>query len=275
MKRALFILSVLAFGIVYAEKMPFKRYQTIIDRQPFGQPPVGFNPEQMASDVSRTDASAEQELSQEQAAIQKSVSFSVINSDPDDGGVMVGFTDNADPKIPRHYYMRVGTTRDGWLVKEADILKKTMTVVKDGVEVTLELGSNSSGGEVAKAGAAAPRAAGSRAAAPSAPGRSGLLARRSGGGTVSSFQGRRRQRELAEAQEKADAEAREAERKRQAEADAARAEAEKAQREQERAEQREQLLAIQSELRRVREAKERDRAEAEAAGGEGDGVAVD
>ena len=277
-KRIVLVLSVLAVGTVAAEKQPFSRYQSIIDRMPFGQPPPGFNPEQMASEVSRSDAASAQELTQEQEAIQKAVAFSVINVDPDDGGVMVGFTDNADPKSPHHYYMRVGTTRDGWLVKEADIAEKTMTVVKDGVEVTLELGMNSSGGDSRSAkGAVAsrPGSAGSSLSG-AVPTRSGLLSRRApGGGGVSTFQGRRRQREMEAAEAKADAEAREAERRKREQEAAEQAAADKAVREQERAEQREQLMAIQNELRRVREEKERARVEAEANGENGDGGADD
>ena len=287
MKPILSILFAVAIGTLFAEKQPLERYQSIIDRQPFGKPPPGFNPEQMASEVSARDAdAAEQQLTQEQEVLQKSVSFSVINVDPDDGGLMVGFSDLADPKVPRHYYMRVGTTRDGWLVKEADIAKKTMTVVKDGVEVSLELGANSNAGGAGakgKGGTAPASRGGSLTPARGAggtTGRSGLLARRGLGGTggasapgsgLSSFQSRRAQREQAEAQAQADAAAKEAERKRLAEEQAAKEAEERAARENERAEQREQLKAIQDELKRVCEEKERARAAAEAAGeGEGD-----
>ena len=37
-----------------------------------------------------------------------------------DGATVVGFTDNSDPKVPRHYYLKVGESRDNWTVKEAD-----------------------------------------------------------------------------------------------------------------------------------------------------------
>ena len=234
-------------GTLFAEKMPFERYQSIIDRQPFGQPPPGFNPQQMASEVSRTasdDGAAP--LSVEQEKLQKSVGFSVINVESD-GSVMVGFSDKSDPKSPKHYYMRVGEERDGWLVKAGDPSKKSMTVVKDSVEITLDLGSNST--------------ADAKQGKPSSPqpaaGRSPLLGRGGAGG--GSFQSRRARREAEEAQERAAAAAREAARKREAEEAAAKAEEEKAAREAERAEQRQQLLAIQEELRRAREEKARKR----------------
>ena len=283
---------ILTAGVLLAEKLPLSRYQTLIDRYPFGEPPAGFDPQKMASEVSKDDAAqAEKALTEEQAAIQKSVSFSVINADPDDGGVMVGFSDLADPKVPRHYYMRVGTSRDGWTVKEADLTARTMTVEKDGVEVTLDLGSNSTGGagKTVAAGAGKPAAGGAvnrlrgrgiangevtTAGGTSSGGRSGIL-RRPGGG-LSTFQGRRRQRELEEAQAKADAEEREAARRQREEEAAAQREEEKARLEQERAEAREQIKAISDDIRRLREEKreaaapEADAAAPEAEGGEGD-----
>ena len=60
-----------------AETIAFERYQTIIDRQPFGQPPPGFNPSQMASEVQKgVAAAAEVELTVEQQELQKVVVFS-------------------------------------------------------------------------------------------------------------------------------------------------------------------------------------------------------
>ena len=56
MKPIATIAALAVAGTLFAEKMPFERYQSIIDRQPFGQPPPGFNPQQMASDVSRSAA---------------------------------------------------------------------------------------------------------------------------------------------------------------------------------------------------------------------------
>lgn len=278
MKHFFTILFALAIGPLLAEKQPLSRYQTIIDRMPFGQPPPGFNAQQMASEVSRTDSASAKELTEEQAELQKSVAFSVINADPDDGGTMIGFTDLSDPKVPRHYYMRVGTTRDGWFVKEADLLEKTMTVVKDGVEVTLELGGKSSADSPAadaKGKGRASRAAGRANLLAASPQRSGLLGGPRGTGQLSSFQGRRARREQEEAQAKADAAAQAAERQRQAEEAAAREEEERAAREKEREEQRDQLMAIKDELRRVREEKARAAAEGSADSEEGSGDADD
>lgn len=227
------------------EKQPFERYQSIIDRMPFGQPPPNFDPTRDPSEVSRDEYNqnaAAEELTQEQEAIQKAVRFSVINVEPD-GSVRVGFSDIADSKSPRHYYLAVGETRNGWLVKEADAMAKSMTVVKDGIEVKLALGENSGG----DAGGGKGRRGADRA-------RSALLNR--GAGVDPAIMSHRGRRERREAEERANAEERrrlEEERKREEAERARREEEERAQREAERAEQREQLNILREELRRQRE----------------------
>lgn len=253
---------------LFAERQPFERYQSIIDRQPFGQPPIGFDPTRPPSESPKgQQQGSAAELTVDQQQLQKAVGFSVINVEPG-GAVMVGFTDNTDPKSPRHYYMPVGETRDGWQVKAADAAKKTMTVVKDGVEVSLNLGDNSKasapqngktkngGGLLARRDANGSRTPGA------APQRTGLLNRPAAGG-IGSFRSRRERREAEERQAAEQQAAKEAERKRQAEAEAAKQEEEKKAREQERAEQRQQLLAIQEELRKAREEKARQAEESE------------
>ena len=227
----------------FAEKQPIERYQSIIDRQMFGPLPPGFDPTKSPSEVQKSSAKEEKQLTQEQEKLQSAIHFSVIDVRPD-GAVAVGFTDNTDPKAPRNYFLKVGESRDGWTVKEADPDAATMTIAKDDIEVSLSLGGNSAkDGGTAKAGGAAP------AAANAGGRRSGLLG---GGLTGGSLRARRLQR-LQEAQANAakqqeELAAKEAERQ-------AQAEQEKQQREAERAEQRQQLLAIQEELKKVREAK--------------------
>lgn len=281
------ISAVLVSFALFAEKQPFERYQSIIDRQPFGQPPIGFDPTKPPGEMQKgqSEAAAQQELTLDQQQLQKAVGFSVINIEA--GGVtMVGFTDNTDPKIPRHYYLPVGETRNGWKVTSADAVKKTATISKDGVEVSLNLGDNAKGaapGPGGKGGGgllgrrgiggfrnnggnAAPAITGAAGAGTNA-GRGGLLGR--GGGLlnrgsqsgIDSFRSRRERREAEERQAAAERAEKEAERKRQAEAAAAKEEEEKKAREQERAEQRQQLMAIQEELRKAREEKARREAE--------------
>lgn len=118
-------------------------YRTIIDRQMFGPLPDAFDPQKPPGQgVAETRGKDEVQLSKEQEQIQKSVHFSVINRTPA-GECFVGFTDNSNQREPRHYYMKIGESRDGWLVKAADASTETMTLSKDGIEVTMKLGDKS------------------------------------------------------------------------------------------------------------------------------------
>lgn len=238
---------------LYAEKQEFSRYQTIIDRMPFGQPPPGFDPTRSPDEVSKNDYQNDAPpLSEQQAEIQKNVQFSAINLD-EDGTVMVGFVDKGDPKAAKSYYLALGEESDGWLVKEADAVAKTMTISKDGVDVELKLGENSGGG----GGNAKGMATRGMAAAKT----NGLLGSRPAATTAAttarplSLKGRRAQRE--EEQRRALEAEREKEAARAAEL-AARKELEEmreADRQREREEQRAQLNSIREELSRVREEK--------------------
>lgn len=228
MRKTLLATIPLIAALAHAERQPYERYATIVDRQMFGEPPLGFDPTKMPNEVAKTSAREEKELSQEQEQVKKAIRFSVINVTPA-GETVVGFSDNGDPKNPLHYYLKVGESQNGWTVKEADPQAATMTVEKDGIEVTLKLGGDSGGGASTKA--AEPRVG------------SGLLANRM------SFRERRR---LEQQQQQADA----AKLAEEAKAREAREAEEKQQREAERAEQREQLLRIQEELRKAREARE-------------------
>jgi flagellar biosynthesis GTPase FlhF len=252
MRKTAVLAMLLAAFPLFAEKMPLSRYESLIERYPFGQPPPDFNPDRMASEVSKNSSGpvAEAAMTEEQAVIAKNVSFSVLNVDSS-GTVMVGFTDNSDPKLPRHYYMGVGESRDGWIVKEADPAAKTMTVEKDGVEVALDLGGNS-GGKDAKT----PGANGRTPARAPGGGRSPLLADAPGRPGFDSFRSRRakREREAAEAEERR--RAADEESKKKAEAEAIERENDRIAREEERAEQRRQLEAIRAELRKARESRE-------------------
>lgn len=243
-----------------AERYEFDRYQAIVDRQMFGPLPEGFDPSKPPSEVQKSaGGKSEKELTKEQEQVKKSVRFSMINLNPK-GETMVGFTDSSNPKEVRHYYLKVGESRDGWTVKAADAVAATVSISKDGVDLDLELGSGSTGG--------APTVAG-KPAAPSAGGavggfrRGGLMGGRTpgaGGGMFSGAAGSLRERRMAkmqqrEANEKAAAED-QAKRDAEAAAEKARADEEKAQREAEREQQRQQLLQIQEELKKAREARQ-------------------
>ena len=261
MERLVAAIVALMAGVALGQKLPFERYQSVVDRYPFGAPPANFNPNQMASEVSRSGAAAGEELTPEQEAIVKAVSFSVINLEAN-GELMVGFTDLSVPNSPKHYYMRVGETRNGWLVKEADQLEKTMTVEKDGVEVSLALGSNSK--DSAPLMAKSTSASGGTGAAM----KSSLLTTASKAEDSAStsdrgtFRERRKRREATLAAQAETIRAMEEARAKDKEERAAREEEMRREREAEREEQREQLRAIQEELRRAREEKERPESEA-------------
>lgn len=144
MARAAVVLLFGGLGLsLAAATRPFADYQTVIDRQMFGAPPKGFDPSKMPSDVAKANSKAEQEKSKAEEKIRRAIRFSVLNVTAD-GEVMVGFTDQRDAKNPLNYYMKVGETRNGWTVKDADRTEATMTIVdEEGVEVSLRLGGDS------------------------------------------------------------------------------------------------------------------------------------
>ncbi|MBO6167654.1 MAG: hypothetical protein J6P13_04810 [Kiritimatiellae bacterium] len=247
MKNTFYIAVALGLSFsAYAEKQPLERYQSIIDRMPFGVPPPNFDPTKSPDEVSKSDYAAQAaQLTEEQQAIQKNVQFSVINQESD-GTVRVGFSDKSEAGAPRHYYMAVGEEKNGWVVKAADPVDKTMTIEKDGVEVALSLGENSGGGD-AKGDKGAAQTLPARAPAGANPRQNTLMSTRESRG------GRRARREAEAAEEsKRNAEnfarneaAREEMRQRMEEA--------RLQHEAEKEEQRMQLQAIQEELKRARE----------------------
>ena len=269
MKLPVIIALVFAATLASAEKQPFERYQSIIDRQMFGPLPPGFDPTKSPNDVQKSSSRNEEELTQDQAKLKSAIRFFVIDTKAD-GTVSVGFSDNSDPKAPKSYYLKVGETRDGWEVKKADPETATMTIAKGEVEVTLKLGGNSAtdGNAAPGGGASAPAAASASGGASRRPGLhgGGLL----GAGSLHSRRMQRQQEAEAKRLEaKAAEEAREAERQAKEDERQAQAEADKQQREAEREEQRKQLLAIQEELKRVREAKAAAAREESANEGEG------
>lgn len=264
----LFRFSVAGAVVIYAglvmsaERQPYERYQSIVDRQMFGAPPPGFDPTKPPSEVSKADArEAEAQLTKEQEQIRSAIHFSVINVTPS-GETAVGFTDNGDSKNPVHYYLKVGEQRNGWLVKEADPVKATMTIAKGEVEVSLSIGGNSAkGGAVAKSAAAGTvTATASILPALANDGtKPGVLVNRlqSGGGTqLNSLRSRRLLREQQRQQEAAEREAEQVAAEERRREDEARREEERLQREAEREEQRVQLQQIKEELRKAREERE-------------------
>ncbi len=229
----------LASGVLFAAERPYSRYEPIVTRAPFGQPPANFNPSVNPSTVSaRSGANGGKELTAEQEQLKKTVKFSAINLDPEDGELRVGFSDMSSAKMPRHYYLKVGEARDGWVVTEANAAERRVKISKDGIELELDLGNEATGSTAKSAATPAPQAvapSSTRAVSDDKPsnrllGRRGLLAQR-----------------------------KEREEKRKAEQ-----EAEKKKQEEDRAKMREELAALSEEVRQAREEREKAK-EAESA----------
>lgn len=251
MSRFIIVFACLTVALAaQAERYEFDRYQPIVDRQMFGPLPEGFDPSKPPSEVQKSaGGKSEKELTKEQEQVKKSVRFSMINLNPK-GETMVGFTDNSNPKELRHYYLKVGESRDGWTVKAADAVAATVSISKDGVDLDLELGAGSAGGAQASGKPVAAAAGGMGGGLR----RGGLLGKFSG--TAGSLRERRMAKmQQREANEKAAAED-QAKRDAEAAAEKAKAEEEKAQREAEREQQRQQLMQIQEELKKAREARQ-------------------
>ena len=166
MRATLVHISIFLALAAFAEKQPFERYQSIIDRQMFGPLPKGFDPAKMPSEVAKSGSDEQKELTKEQEELKKAVHFSVLNV-RQTGEVEVGFSDLSDKESPVHYFLKVGESQNGWKVESADVETATATLEKDGVVLELSLGENSTkGGGAAKkadsatAGSAAKRTAG-------------------------------------------------------------------------------------------------------------------
>lgn len=249
------MLASLCWLPLFGERQPYERYKSIVDRQMFGEPPVGFDPTKPPSEVSKSDMrDAEAQLTKEQEQIKSAIHFSVINVTPS-GETAVGFTDNSDSKNPVHYYLKVGEQRNGWLVKEADPVKATMLIAKGDVEVYLAIGGNSAkGGATTKVSAAGASATSERQPAiAGAPRNAGSRLAGSGGNALGSLRSRRLQREQQRQEEEAQKEAAKAAAEERQRQEDERREEERLQREAEREEQRAQLMQIQEELRKARE----------------------
>ena len=249
----------MAFSVAIAEGPPFKRYQTIIDRKPFGPEPVGFDPESAPGSAASGGEIAEGEMTPEQRSAEEqqlaaSVRVSILNVTPA-GDVKVGFTDSS-AKPPENYYLKVGASQNGWTVKAADPAAESVTLEKGGVEVTVKLGETTGGNKGGAKGGMPGRGLMrggrfGRADDGAAPRGEGALHQRMGG--IARLRQQRmeeeaRAREAAEKKREADAAAKAEREEREAR------EAEEKQRAaEERAQQREALLQIQEQLKKQRE----------------------
>lgn len=259
-----------------ADGQPFDRYQTIIDRKPFGPEPVNFDPEAAPGSAAAAGGEESGEMTAEQRTAEEqqlaaSVRVSILNVSPS-GAVKVGFTDSSANPV-ENYYLAVGGSQNGWTVKSADPAAESVTLEKDGIEVTVKLGETAGGGKGGKAAVlrrplqrgilAGRRENASEAAGPAAPRALGGLARL----RQQRMEIAAREREDAARKREADAVA-----KAEREAREAREAEEKQRAAEERAQQREALLQIQEQLRKAREEREAARREQEGQQGEADNV---
>lgn len=237
--------------MAFADGQPFSRYETIINRKPFGPEPANFDPDAAPGSESVLAADEDGEMTPEQRSAEEqqlasSVRVSILNVTPA-GVVKVGFTDST-AKPPENYYLKVGASQNGWTVKAADPAAESVTLEKGGVEVTVKLGESSGGG----------KGGGKSAAKPSTPHRRMPMMGGGGGGLA-------RLRMQRMEQEKMRLEAEEKKRKAEAAAKAEQEEREqkaaeeKQARDEVLAQQREALLQIQEQLRKQREEREERR----------------
>ena len=101
------LLWAFAFFAVFADGQPFDRYQTIIDRKPFGPEPANFDPD-VAPGTASAEAAGAGELTPEQRTAEEqklasNVRVSILNVAPD-GTVKVTWTpDLSRDAVPRTY----------------------------------------------------------------------------------------------------------------------------------------------------------------------------
>lgn len=270
------------------DRAGFTRYQSIVDRMPFGREPEGFDPEAPPGTVpagagrggGADGVMDEQARSAEEQKLMASVRVSAINVTPS-GKVAVGFTDSSvQPAV--NYYLKVGESRDGWLVKRADAAGDALkaTLEKDGIEVELALGQGSSNGNDKKKGLGGRRLLGAAANAPArrvlgaAAHRPATLEAPPPGSAMARLKARRAERETQERQQREAAAEAQAKKEADAAAERARKEAEAAAAAEERKAQREALEKIQEELRAAREERvRREKEEAEDAAASSDDAA--
>jgi hypothetical protein len=259
-----------AFAVLALEAaQPYERYQTIVDRKPFGPEPTNFDPEAAPGSAAANAAEATGEITEAQRTVEEqqlasNVRVSMINVTPS-GAVAVGFTDSS-VNPAENYYLTVGRSQNGWTVKSADPATESVTLGKGGVDVTVKLGETSGGkGKDARTNRAnRPMTLQARGETPAAPTPEAAAAAPSGApmGGLTRLRMRRaemRAKAQVEAEKKAQAaaaEAAEREEREAREAEERRARAEREAREaEEREQQREALRQIQEQLRKDREAR--------------------
>lgn len=119
--------------------LPLPSYGVITARRPFGDlsklgPKKGApTPEEAAA------AQAEAQQAKDRQQLARQIDLVAVNITLR-GTVSVGFIDKG-AKPPRSLYLGIGESESGFKVEAADFAEETATISKDGVSVTLKLGS--------------------------------------------------------------------------------------------------------------------------------------
>ncbi len=118
--------------------IPFEEspYPVILDRMPFGAPPIAsaVNPE--------ASAMSDAKVIEEQNKLAAAFSWTAINITPE-GKTAIGFTDLTPNKPPESYYITVGESANNWKLIQADYTSETATIEKDGIRISLKFGNKS------------------------------------------------------------------------------------------------------------------------------------
>ena len=126
---ALLIPAAMAFGM---ERADFSRYEIILTRKPFGEPPP---------------AAAAPAAAPAQASFIKDIRMLAI-TESEQFGVQVGFQDLVNKK---NYYLKVGESEDGIEVADGDYEKEAALLRKGGQEFWIDMR-----GQVSSSGGASP-----------------------------------------------------------------------------------------------------------------------
>lgn len=146
--------------------LPLDAYMPIVARRPFGE--LAKPAPKAAPQIQPEEA----QLEQQREAVARQVDLVAVNVTLR-GSVAVGFIDKS-VKPPRSLYLGIGESEAGYTVESADFAAETATISKDGVSVTLKLGSGIVGDGAASSAsasaspAAAPAAAATSSSAPAA-----------------------------------------------------------------------------------------------------------
>jgi len=111
----------------------FSRYQSILQRMPFGAPPTVNSIE-----TSPFDAKAAALEQRDKQLLARKINMSCVNITPG-GTIAVGFSD-LSVKPAANYYMLVGDDANGWKVLDANYEDEWAELEKEGIVIYVKLG---------------------------------------------------------------------------------------------------------------------------------------